>query len=88
MLQFFCATPCLVLAVKLCMGWIPIKKLFVEKGMIGGISYIAKRDSKANNKFIFQILYYINIYFPSKYIIYLDSIKLCGSAMSQYLPYS
>ena len=56
--------------------------------MIGGISYIAKRDSKANNKFIFQILYYINIYFPSKYIIYLDSIKLCGSAMSQFLPYS
>ena len=25
--------------------------LFIEKGMRGGISYIAKRHSKANNKF-------------------------------------
>ena len=26
--------------------------LFVEKGMRGGISYIAKRHSKANNKYM------------------------------------
>ena len=26
--------------------------LFIEKGMRGGISYIAKRHSKANNKYI------------------------------------
>ena len=57
--------------------------LFVEKGMRGGISNIAKRFSKANNK-------YMQSYDdkkPSKYITYLDANNLYGWAMSQYLPY-
>ena len=58
--------------------------LFVEKGMRGGISYIAKRFSNANNKYM-QTYDNKN---PSKYITYLDSINSYGWAMSQYLPYS
>ena len=52
--------------------------LFIEKGMREGISYIVKRHSKANNKYIQS--YTINA--PSKFITYLDANKLCGWAMS------
>ena len=58
--------------------------LFIEKGMRDGISYIGKRHSKANNK-------YMKCYDSSKeskYITYLDTNNLYGWAMSQYLPYS
>ena len=58
--------------------------LFIKKRMKGGISYIAKRQSKANNK-------YMKCYDSSKeskYITYLDANNLYGYAMSQYLPYS
>ena len=58
--------------------------LFIEKGLRGGISYIAKRHSKANNK-------YMECYDSSKesiYIIYLDVNNLYGWVMIQYLPYS
>ena len=58
--------------------------LFIEKRMVGGISYIAKRYSKANNK-------YMKCYDSSeesKFIMYLDANNLYGWAMSQYLPYS
>ena len=44
------------------------KYLFIEKGLRGGISYIAKRHAKANNK-------YMNDYDPKKqstFISYLD----------------
>ena len=57
--------------------------LFIEKGLRGGISYIAKRYAKANNK-------YINDYDPKKpstFISYLDMNNLYGWAMSEYLPY-
>ena len=58
--------------------------LFIEKGMRGGISYIAKSYSKANNKYMQS--YDANK--PSEFITYLDANNLYGWAMSQYLPYS
>ena len=57
---------------------------FIKKGMRGGILYVAKRHSKANNK-------YMKIYDSgeaSKYITYFDANNLYGWAMSQYFPYS
>ena len=57
--------------------------LFTEKGLRGGISYIAKRLAKANNK-------YMKNYDPkssSKYILYLDMNNLYGWAINGYLPY-
>ena len=54
----------------------------LKKGMKGGISYIANRHGKANNK-------YMKNYdedAPSEYIMYLDANNLYGWAMSQYLP--
>ena len=57
--------------------------LFIEKGTRGGISYIAKRYAKANNK-------YMNDYDPEKpstFITCLDKNNLYGWAMSKYLPY-
>ena len=58
--------------------------LFVEKGMRGGILYISKRYTKANNKFM---KCYGSIK-ESKFIMYLDANNLYSCAMSQYLPYS
>ena len=57
--------------------------LFIEKEMKGGISYIAKRFSKANNKYMQS---YDNKK-PSRYITYLDANNLYGYAISPYLPY-
>ena len=62
--------------------------LFIEKGMRDGISYIAKRHSKANNK-------YMNSYDGSEcssieesvYIIYLNASNLYGWAIIRYLSY-
>ena len=57
-------------------------QLFIERGMCGGISYIAHRHAVANNK-------YIKNYNPeveSSYIMYLDANNLYGWAMSQSLP--
>ena len=57
--------------------------LFIEKGMRRGISYVAKRYSKANNKYCPDY----DKEKPEKHIIYLDMNNLYGSAMSEYLPY-
>ena len=59
------------------------KYLFIEKGTRGGVSYIAKRYAKTNNK-------YMNDYNPeepSTFITYLDKNNLYGWTMSEYLPY-
>ena len=59
------------------------KYLFTEKGLRGGISYIAKRYAKANNK-------YMNDYDPKKPSTFktdLNMNNLYGWVMSEYLPY-
>ena len=55
---------------------------FIEKGMRGGVSYIANRYGKANNKYMKEY----NEKAPSKYIMYLDANNLYSWEMSQYLP--
>ena len=50
--------------------------------MRGGISYIANRYGKANNKYMKTY----NEKASSKYIMYLDANNLYGWAMSQFLP--
>ena len=57
--------------------------LFIEKKLRGGISYIAKKHSKANNKYIKNY----DPTKPSKYMLYLDMNNLYGWGMSTYLPY-
>ena len=57
--------------------------LFIEEGTRGGVSYIAKRYAKANNK-------YMSDYDSNKqstFITYLDKNNLYGWSMSEYLPY-
>ena len=57
---------------------------FFQKDMRGGVSYISKRYSQANNK-------YLKSCDPNKEekrIIYLDANSLCGYAMSKFLPKS
>ena len=56
--------------------------LFIEKGLKGGISYTAKRQSEANNK-------YMKNYDPTQWsicILYLNMNNLYGWSMSGYLP--
>ena len=57
--------------------------LFIEKGLRGEISYIAKRYAKANNKYMKDY----DPKKPSKFITYLDMNNLYGWAISSYLPY-
>ena len=55
---------------------------FIEKGMHGGVSYIANRYGNANNKYMKEY----DEKASSKYIMYLDANNLYGWARSQYLP--
>ena len=55
---------------------------FIEKGMLGGVSYIANRYGKANNKYMKKY----DEKAPSRYITKMDAGNLYGWAMSQYLP--
>ena len=58
--------------------------LLFEKGVRGRVSYIFKRYSKANHK-------YLKTYNPkqeSKHIIYLDANNLYVYVMSKFLPTS
>ena len=57
--------------------------LFIEKGLRGGFSYIAKRCSEANNKYLKDY----DPKKPSQFISYLDMNNLYRWAMSGYLPY-
>ena len=59
------------------------KYLFIEEGLNDGISYIAKRYAKANNKYMKNC----NPKKPSKFTIYLDKNNLYGWTVSEYLPY-
>ena len=59
------------------------KSLFFEKGLRGGISYIAKKCAKANNKYMSDY----DSEKPLTFIIYLDKNNLYGWTMSEYLPY-
>ena len=59
------------------------KHLFTEKGLRGGISYICKRFSEPNDK-------YMKNYDPTKenkFNVYVDENNLYGWGMSHYLPY-
>ena len=57
--------------------------LFIEKRLRKGISYIAKRYSEANNRYLKDY----DPTKPSKFISYLDMNNLYGWAMSRYLLY-
>ena len=62
----------------------PDKYMFFEQGRRGGISYINKRYSKANN----EDCQGYDKEKPKKCILYLDMNNSYGHAMSQYLPYA
>ena len=57
--------------------------LFIEKGLSGKLSNIAKRYANAKNKYMKDY----DPKKPSEYILYLDMNNLYGWAMSGYLPY-
>ena len=56
--------------------------LFIEKGLRGGISYIAHRYARANNKYLPDY----NRELDGSYLMYLDANNLYGWAMSERLP--
>ena len=57
--------------------------LFIEKGLKGRISYIAKRYAKANNKYMKDY----NLKKLAKFLTYLDMNNLYRWGINGYLPY-
>ena len=57
--------------------------MFIEKRLRGGISYIAKRYAKTNNKYMNDC----DSNKQSTFISYLDMNNLYGWSVSEYLPY-
>ena len=57
--------------------------LFIEKGLRAGVSYIAKRYSKSNNKYMKNYDHKK----PSTFITYIDMNDLYGWTMSGNFPY-
>ena len=60
------------------------KYLFIKKGITGGISHIAKRHAKANNKYTRDH----DPKKPSTFTTYLDMNNFYSWSMSEYLSYS
>ena len=60
------------------------QQLFIEKGLRGGISYIAHRYARANNKYLSDY----NPEIEDSYLTYQDANNLYGWAMIQKLPTS
>ena len=58
-------------------------RTYIEKGLIGGLSYIAKRYARANNKYTENY----DLKKPSTFVTYLDMTNVYGWAMSEYLPF-
>ena len=58
-------------------------RLFIKRGMRGGICYVSERYSKANN----ELCPDYDETKPKVYIKYFDMNNLYGKAMSEYLPY-
>ena len=58
-------------------------QLFIERGMRGGISYIAKRYGRANNEFVKGY----DSRLEESFITYWDVNNLYGAAMLEHLPY-
>ena len=83
-LRFYELDPCHYFSSE--MGWDTMLKMTgieLKKGLIGGISYIAKRYAKANYKYMKDY----DPTKPSKCISYLNMNNLYDWTMSSYLPY-
>ena len=86
----YCSAPGLSWDAMLKMTGVKLEKisdidmyLFIEKGTRGGVSYITKIYTKANNKYMSDC----GSNKQSTFITYLDKNNLYGWAMSRYLPY-